>query len=61
MASQHTSPNVGGGTLGDNSAKNNLLIESWLLRISLFCQMELFVSSSQKKKNFSGPIFKTTA
>ena len=27
MASRHTSPNVGGDTLGDNTAKNNLLIE----------------------------------
>ena len=59
LASQHTTPNVGGDTLRDNSAKNNLPIESWLLRISLLCQMELFVSSSQN--NFSGQIFKTIA
>ena len=57
LASQHTTPDVGGDTL-DNSAKNNLLIEFWLLRISLLYQMELFVSSSQNKTNFSGAIFK---
>ena len=61
MALQHTSPNVGGDKLRDNSAKNNLLIESLLLRISMLCQMKLFVSSSQNKNSFSGPIFKTTA
>ena len=32
------------GTLGDNSVKNNLLIEYWLLRISWLCLVELFVS-----------------
>ena len=58
LASQHTTPNVGGDTLRDNSAKYYLPIESWLLRISLLCQMELFVSSSQNNNNFSGPIFK---
>ena len=38
MAPQHSTSNVGGDTFTDNSAKNNLLIESWLLRISLLCQ-----------------------
>ena len=38
LESQHTTLKVGGDTLRDNSAKNNLLIESWLLRISLLCQ-----------------------
>ena len=51
LAPQHSTLNVGGDTLRDNSVKkNNLLIESWLLRISLLCQkMELFVSSLQNK------------
>ena len=31
------------GTPRDNSVKNNLLIEYWLLRISLLCLVELFV------------------
>ena len=34
------------------------LVESWLLRFSLLCQMELLVSSSQDKNNFSGSVFK---
>ena len=31
------------GTPRDDSSKNNLLIEYWLLRISLLCLVELFV------------------
>ena len=39
MAPQHSTSNVGGDTFRDNSEnKTNLLIESWLLRISLLCQ-----------------------
>ena len=50
MAPQHSTPKVGGDTFRDNSAKKNLLIESWLLRISLLCQkMDLLVSSSQNR------------
>ena len=48
------------GTPRDNSVKNNLLIEYWLLRISLLCLVELFVFMVMKKK-FLVILFKTLA
>ena len=62
MAPQHSTHNVEGDTFRDNSAKNKstytILVSQ---NLSVVSKMELFVSSSQNKNNFSSPIFKTTA
>ena len=43
------------GTPRDNSVKNNLLMEYWLLRISLLCPMELLVFMVITQKVLSDP------
>ena len=43
-------PSVGEDTHRDNSVKNNLLIEYWLIRISLPCVVELFISINRNRK-----------
>ena len=50
MAPQHSTPNVGGDTLRDNSAKNKSTYRILVTQnLSVVSKMELFVSSSQNK------------
>ena len=50
MAPQHSTPNVGGDTFRDNSAKNKSSYRILVTQnLSVVSKMELFVSSSQNK------------
>ena len=50
MAPQHSTPNLGGDTFRDNSAKNKSTYRILLTQnLSVVSKMELFVSSSQNK------------
>ena len=58
IAPQHSTPNVGGDTVRDNSAKNKSTYRILVTQnLSVASKMELFVTSSQNKTNFSSPIF----
>ena len=50
MAPQHSTPNVGGDTIRDNSAKNKSTYRILVTQnLSVVSKMELLVSSSQNK------------
>ena len=50
MASQHSTPKVGGDTFRDNSAKNKSTYRILVTQnLSVVSKIELFVSSSQNK------------
>ena len=59
VAHQQSASNVKGTQIKDDSAKNNLLLESQ--NHSVASIMELFVSSLQKYNNFGGLTFQITA
>ena len=59
MAPQHSTPNIGGDTFRDNSAKNKSTYRILVTQnLSVVSKMELFISSSRNKTISVVPLFK---